>query len=73
MPTNKVGFTFAKTSVVKKKQEPVRDYVTDISGNHITSLVPSKKSGPLVIPLEAQGSSKRAKITPKGIIAVPML
>jgi len=69
--SNKVGFSFAKTSAVaKKKQEPVRDYVTDISGNHITSLAPSRKDGPLVIPIEVQGSAKRVKITPNEPVVI---
>jgi G patch domain/KOW motif-containing protein len=61
----KIGFSFAKVAApTKKKREPEpdhRDYVIGISGNQLTSLNPTYSSGPLVIPLEVQGQTKRSK------------
>jgi len=65
----KVGFSFAKPTTIRKKretQEPdQKDYVTDIRGNQLRSLAPTKKAGLLVIPLESQQGNKRVKTTPK--------
>lgn len=72
----RVGFSFSKTAAsgVRKKREtpePDRDYVTNISGNHLTSLLPIKSSGPLVIPLETQGSTKKMKaVSDKPLISL---
>jgi G patch domain/KOW motif-containing protein len=65
LPT-KIGFSFAQTTTAnRKKRDPEdsekKDYVTSISGSKFHTLTGDKPSSPLVIPLELQGQTKKAR------------